>query len=113
MRYVERNPLRARMVDACDAWRWSSLWRRTYGDARSRQLLARWPLPLLARWPLPLPRTWVEHVQQPQTDAEVAAVRQCLQRGAPLGGAAWTKQVAERLGLEFTQRPRGRPRTRP
>lgn len=104
VRYVERNPLRAQLVKACDAWRWSSLWRRTHGDAQSRQLLA--------RWPLPLPRTWLDHVQKAQHEAEVAAVRQSIQRGSPLGEAAWTKRVAKRLGLEFTQRPRGRPKKR-
>jgi hypothetical protein len=26
LRYVERNPLRAKKVKEADAWRWSSLW---------------------------------------------------------------------------------------
>ena len=29
LRYVERNPLRAELVDRAENWRWSSLWRRT------------------------------------------------------------------------------------
>ncbi len=32
MRDVERNALRANLVATADAWRWSSLWRRTHGS---------------------------------------------------------------------------------
>ncbi len=32
LRYVERNPLRANMVQEADAWRWSSLWHRGHGN---------------------------------------------------------------------------------
>ncbi len=104
-RYVECNPLRAGLVERCDAWQWSSLWRRTHGDAESRRLLS--------RWPLPLPRTWLDHVQQPQHESELAAVRRSIERGSPLGDADWTKRIAKRLGLEFTQRSRGRPKKTP
>lgn len=56
-RYVERNALRANLVAAADAWRWSSLWRRAHGSSHDRKILSTWPL---AR-----PRHWVEHVNQP------------------------------------------------
>jgi putative transposase len=49
-RYVERNPLRARLVRRAEAWRWGSLWRRARG--RGQDLLADWPIPppTGARW---------------------------------------------------------------
>jgi putative transposase len=84
VRDVERNPLRAKFVERCDVWRWSSLWRRTHGAPADRQLLA--------RWPLPLPRKWVEHVQLLQHEAELGAVRHCLERGSPLGAAEWSRE---------------------
>jgi putative transposase len=41
-RYVERNPLRAKLVEDAADWRWSSLWRRIHGrDAE----LDPWPVP--------------------------------------------------------------------
>ncbi|MBU6481600.1 MAG: hypothetical protein KGS09_13765 [Nitrospirae bacterium] len=33
-RYVERNAVRAGLVERGEVWRWSSLWRTTYGDAQ-------------------------------------------------------------------------------
>jgi len=49
-------------------------------------------------------------VNQPQTDAEVEGLRESLRLGRPFGHSAWTMAIAERLGLEQSLRPRGRPR---
>jgi putative transposase len=102
LRYVERNPLRAGLVSSAESWHWSSLQRWEHGNAKSRQLLA--------NWPLPRPRNWSEHVNTPQTEAEIDVIRRSVQRGTPLGEATWQAEMAERLGLESTLRPRGRPR---
>jgi putative transposase len=101
-RYVERNPLRAHLVDRAEQWRYGSLWLRSAGTTAEQALLA--------DWPLPLPRQWVAYVNQPQTEAEADAVRRSIRKGAPFGSDAWTRRTVERLGLEHTQRPRGRPR---
>jgi len=101
-RYVERNALRAGLVDRAEAWRWCSLWRRESGGPQASELLC--------RWPVPQPRRWLAHVNAPQTEAEVAAVRRAIQRGSPFGNPDWQRRLAGRLGLESTLRPRGRPR---
>jgi len=101
VRYVERNPLRAALVERAQAWRWSSLWRRESGTVEQRRLLS--------KWPLPCSRDWGEHVQRPQTEAEVEAIRRCVNRGQPFGSASWIEACAERLGLQSTLRLRGRP----
>jgi putative transposase len=54
LRYVERNALRANLVDRAEEWRWSSLWRRQFGNAEARQLLSAWPLPRPRNWLLKL-----------------------------------------------------------
>jgi putative transposase len=102
VRYVERNALRAGLVAQAQAWRWSSLWRRESGDSEARTLLA--------RWPVPRPRDWTEHVNAPQTDAELEAVRRAVRRSSPFGNSDWQRTIAKRLGLQATLRPRGRPR---
>jgi putative transposase len=102
VRYVERNALRAGLVAQAQAWRWSSLQRYYCGDAQARALLARWPV---AR-----PRHWLEHVNAPQTEAELESLRRAIRRNSPFGNSAWQQTIAKRLGLEATLRPRGRPR---
>jgi len=99
VRYVERNALRVGLVPCAEAWPWGSLQRRLLGK-RS---------PLLADWPLPQPSDWREQVNAPQTEAELAAIRQCLHRGSPYDTTNWAEEAAERLGLQSTLHPRGRP----
>jgi len=61
-------------------------------------------------WPVPRPRRWVELVNKPQSEAELAARGRCVQRGCPYGEDEWVEQTARELVLEATLRPRGRPR---
>jgi putative transposase len=102
LRYVERNPLRAGIVERAEAWRWGSLYRRTHGTRKEKALLA--------EPPVRLGRQWLEHVNQPQSEAELEAIRCSVQRGQPFGGERWQQKVARQLGLEHTFRPRGRPK---
>jgi putative transposase len=101
-RYVERNAMRANLVRHAEDWRWGSLHRWLRGSVEDRTLLA--------PWPLPRNRGWVEHVNAPQTAAEVAALRSSIERGTPFGGESWSERAVRRLGLEATVRPRGRPK---
>jgi len=101
-RYVERNALRANLVSRAEDWRWSSLWRWRQGDASRRRLLAPWPV---RRSP-----NWLEHVNAPQTEAELAAVRRSVARGRPFGDDRWSGRMVKQLHLESTVRPIGRPR---
>ena len=99
--YVERNALRANLVQRAERWPWSSLRRAEREDPA---------FPLLSKWPLPRPADWLELVNRPQTEAELEALRCCVNRGRPFGDPAWIADAAQRLGLEWTLRSRGRPR---
>ena len=105
VRYVERNALRANLVQRAEDWRWSSLWRRQRLDAE--------PLIPLADWPLALPLDWLEIVNRPQSAGELEALRRSVNRDAPYGDSAWQRVTAARYNLEHTLRPRGRPRKGP
>lgn len=102
LRYVERNPVRAGLVERAEDWRWGSAWRRHRGNANERSLLA--------EWPLDRPRSWLQYLNSLQTEAEVAALRRCVQRGTPFGSELWAKRSANQLNLQSSLRPRGRPR---
>ena len=101
-RYVERNALRANLVRRAEQWRWGSLARWLRGNAEDRSLLAPWPVSRKAGW--------VDHVNAPQTEAELKSLRRSVQRGNPFGDEHWSAAAADRLGLESTLRPRGRPK---
>lgn len=103
LRYVERNPLRAGLVGRAEMWAWSSLAARVAGGEAARRLHP---------WPAPTPENWVQYVNEPQTEAELAGVRCSVVRGRPYGSEAWVEAVVQSLGLRATVRPRGRPRKR-
>jgi putative transposase len=102
VRYVERNALRANLVEQAESWRWGSLWRRVFCKAADRK----W----LSDWPLPMPRDWKDIVNKPQTEAELETIRRSVARSQPYGSDSWIKRTAKDLGLESTIRPRGRPK---
>jgi putative transposase len=98
-RYVERNALRAGLVERAELWPWCSLEMRERGAAP----------PWLSAGPMPLPGGWLKYVNGVETEA----LRRCATRGVPCGDEQWQRQTVEQLGLETTLRPRGRPRKTP
>jgi putative transposase len=104
-RYVERNALRAGIVKQAENWRFGSLWRYYRGSAADRAAIS--------TWPVPRPRSWIDLVNEPQTQAEVEAVRKSIERSRPFGDPVWSEAKAGELGLEWTFRPRGRPKKNP
>ncbi len=103
-RYVERNALRAGLVERAEDWRWGSLWRWLQKPEPDPKLLAPWPI---ARLP-----GWINRVNAALSQSELDAVRLSAQRGRPLGDEGWVESIARRLNLESTMRPRGRQRVR-
>ena len=76
-RYVERNALRAGLVNRAEAWRWSSLWwRLTPHPMASR---------LLAEWPVERGDDWTDAVNQPETPSELEAIRTAILKSVRLG----------------------------
>ena len=97
IRYVERNPLRAHLVDRAEQWQWSSAWDGGHSCNRMK----------LTPWPIPRPVNWIEMLNETQTGAELEAVQKVIRGNRPLGEEAWRATVAVRVGLSL--RRRGRP----
>ena len=99
-RYIERNPLRAGLVERARDWSWSSLqwWR----SAKCPPFL--YPTETVTR------PDWRRLVAKPQTEKELEALRRSVNRGTPFGNSSWTRRTAKRLDLQPTLRPVGRPR---
>ena len=101
LRYVESNPIRCEspLVKQAQDWQWSSLGCTTKLSAD-----------LLSPWPLDRPRNWRALVNEEIAENERERIKVSLDRGRPLGAPAWIEATSRRLGLEFTLRPRGRPK---
>ena len=95
LRYVERNPVRAGLVDTAGDWPWSSASRCVPVGCKW------WPKP--ATWPIARPVGWADFVDRPQTATEEEAaldrLRLATRRGRPFSPAEWTTETARRLGL--------------
>jgi putative transposase len=98
LRYVERNALRAGLVERAEDWRWGSLWRRCNSCEDG----------FLSTWPIPQPQNWIELVNSPPTAAELEAIQQAVRENRPLGEPEWNEQTAARAQLK--KRRRGPPR---
>jgi len=63
----------------------------------------------LVSGPVPRPEPWLSFVNREEEAAELARIREAVNRGSPFGDSAWRENAARKLGLEATIRPRGRP----
>jgi putative transposase len=102
-RYVERNALKARVVERAENWRWGSLWARRQGNETLKDILS--------DWPLDRPRNWAALVNAPMTKKEAEGFQLCIARNRPYGNETWQNRQARRLGLLHTMRGEGRPKT--
>lgn len=98
-RYVERNALRAGLVQRAEDWPWSSLSQR----AADGHAVA------LNEWPVQRPNYWLEWVNAVEPATDVEQLRLSLRRGAPFGDSGWTGNVCQRLDLVPTRKRGGRP----
>jgi len=103
-RYVERNPLRAGLVERAEQWGYSSLVAR--GSSEAGDSIRK----LLAPWPVDVPANWIAQVNRAETDAELEAIRTSIRRGRPFGSEKWQQKAAAKLKLGPTLKPRGRPK---
>jgi putative transposase len=73
IRYVERNPVRARLANRTDEWMWSSA--SPIAEIQGIRL---------APWPVPRPTGWTDFVNQVEPDCDVAFIRRRIARRQPL-----------------------------
>ncbi|GAC1308070.1 MAG: transposase [Isosphaeraceae bacterium] len=109
LRYIEANPVRAKLVEDPSAYRWSSYCAHALGKVE----------PLLTELPgwndlgstEKQRRTrWRAKVVGEIVEDELNAVRASARLGRPFGSPAWTEATARRLGIPLGDRPRGRPK---
>ncbi len=109
LRYIEANPLRARLVRHAGNYPWSSY--GVHGAGEASDLVD--PLvtyEAISPYPKVRQRRWQAMVHAPLEEQTLAAVRCSALSGLPYGSPAWVMRLAKRLDLDLAIRPRGRPR---
>lgn len=101
-RYVERNPVSARLVQKAQDWRWSALWHRR-NKGRQQNIS-------FSDWPVDRPRRWIKLLNQPFSEKELKAVQVSIQRSRPFGDSRWSTRTSKLCDIASSMRPRGRPR---
>lgn len=102
VRYVEQNPLRAKLVRRAEHWRWSSLFRRQKGTFQEKKMLS--------ELPIDLPHNYLGSVNELLKDDTLAEVRYAVNKGKPYGTNQWLARMLDRFELSHTLRGAGRPR---
>ena len=100
-RYVERNALRANMVQKAEDWRWSSLFQFVHTGSKFSDVIN--------QWPVERPQKWSEFANGSESESELEDLRSAAQRGRPFAAEDWMMRTAEQLGLISSLNPRGRP----
>jgi|SRR3989339_772596 len=101
VRYVERNALRAKLVDRAEDWRWSSGWLRHNGTDEQKKILSEWPIVV---------PNYADILNDPQDKEEIEEIRNSIRRGSPYGEGGWREKMITKYSLESTIKSRGRPR---
>jgi len=104
IRYVEQNPLRAKLVTRAEHWKWSSLWRREKGTPKLQKILA--------DLPIELPSDHLSVVNTLPNEEQIASVRRCVNKSMPYGSEDWTDEMVGTYNMQSTTREPGRPKTR-
>ena len=100
LRYVEANPIRARLANSAREWLWSSHKARIEGASCG----------LIDVPPIDLPEKWAELVDEPLSVSDIDDIKTSLSRQCPYGDSVWQTEICEAYGLQMTTRPRGRPK---
>ena len=100
-RYVELNPVRAKLARRARDWKWSSA--RAHLAGKDDGLVRVKPL-------LALAPDWADFLGEGLGDEPLSAIRKSERTGRPLGSAPFVKRLEKRLGRVLARRKPG-PKT--
>ncbi len=105
IRYVERNPVRAKMVKRAENYAWSS------AKARCKEI----PDSLLTKtiyWQKQFESigNWSAWLAEGDDDSELSIIRRNVEMGLPCGSEKFIKKLERKAGKILQYRPLGRPR---
>jgi putative transposase len=104
MRYVENNPVRAKMVRKAWEYNWSSAVAHTGGrDTAAILSMAAWRR-------LATDASWEKYLTEKEDPALNELIRAKTNRGRPLGSDSFISKLEKMAGRRLRPLPHGRPR---
>lgn len=91
LKYIERNPVRAKIVRTVEEWRWGSGYRRIHGTKQEQSILA--------KLPIQFPKDYPSWVNEPESIDELEEIRACVAKGKPYGDKQ-PRQVDKKIARE-------------
>lgn len=107
-RYIEMNPVRAKMVGTPEAYPWSS-YRHNAGAQRIASLRCHPAYNGLGLSPEQRCKAYQRLFQSEQDSGKLREVRACLQTGTPYGNDRFREEIESAIGASVGQSRRGRP----
>ena len=102
IKYVERNPVRAKLSKLCEDWKWGSAWLRISGKLEQQKLLD--------QKSFDLPDNYIKWINISEDEDLLKNIRISVKKGVPCGKEKWVDNMVLKYKLESTLRSQGRPR---
>ena len=97
-RYVERNPLRQRMVSKAEDYTWSSA-----NTDTSAGFIKQFRTTAQQR------KEYAEYLQHHDTEEDIRHIKQAVISNRPIGSETFIGEIEQLTGVNLHRRPRGRP----
>ncbi len=104
MRYVEKNPVRARLVKKAWDWKWSSA---GFHTGRSTEILGLGDIEEIVGLGV---EGWEEYLEGDEIKKELEKIRKNTMLGRPIGSSRFMAELEKKVGSIIRTLPRGRPR---
>ena len=104
-RYIERNPVRAKMVKKACFYEWSSA-KIHCGIERVDEL----GVNKLFGYIEEEQKTWKDFIDIPDNNNEIKEIRERTRKGRPLGNNNFIEKLEKKLNMFLRLKPKGRPR---
>ncbi len=100
-KYIELNPVRAKLVKNPEDWKWSS--------ARDHLDIEQGIISLSSREQILDIPNWREYLRIEPSEELIETINVCTLKGKPLGDKAFFEMLENKLGISLASRPKGRP----
>jgi len=102
-RYIEKNPIRAKLVEKPFDYRWSSAKANTLIGYQDGIVEPIWKDYLSLD-------EYVKFLNQADNEEQIKNIRTLTYKGMPIGSKSFIKNISDNLGIVFAVKQRGRPK---